>query len=117
MIRLVGEIGYQYFHSQENEWVVGVLGAVEASDKLELLAEVRSYSETFPNRGDVILNLGLRRSLGSKVKLLASAGTGLTSGQGTTSLYRLSRRSTVARSQVNERSCVSGKASPVRSGT
>jgi hypothetical protein len=52
-IRLVGEIGYQYFHSQDNEWVAGVLGAVEASDKLELLAEVRSYSETFPNRGDV----------------------------------------------------------------
>lgn len=83
-IRLVGEIGYQYFHSQENEWVVGVLGALEASDKLELLAEVRSYSETFVNRGDVIFNLGLRRSLGSKAKLLASAGTGLTNGQGTT---------------------------------
>lgn len=83
-IRLVGEVGYQYFRSQENEWVVGVLGALEASDTLELLVEVRSYSETFPNRGDVIMNLGLRRTLGSKVKLLASAGTGLTSGQGTT---------------------------------
>ena len=95
-IRLVGEIGYQYFHSQDNEWVVGVLGAVEASDKLELLAEVRSYSATFPNRGDVIFNLGLRRSLGSRVKLLASAGTGLTNGQGTTTLHCLSRHSTVA---------------------
>ena len=83
-IRLVGEVGYQYFRSQENEWVVGVLGSVEPTDTLELMAEVRSYSETFVNRGDVIFNLGLRRAFGSQVKLLASAGTGLTNGQGTT---------------------------------
>ena len=82
-IRLVGEVGYQYFHAQENEWVVGVLGALEASDTLELLAEVRSYSEKFLNGGDVILNVGLRRALGSD-KLLASAGTGLTNGPETT---------------------------------
>jgi hypothetical protein len=83
-IKLVGEIGYQFFRSQENEWVVGILGAVEPTDTLELMAEVRSYSETFVNRGDVILNFGLRRALGSKIKLLASAGTGLTNGEGTT---------------------------------
>jgi hypothetical protein len=81
---LIGEVGYQYFRAQENEWVVGILGALEVSDTLELMAEVRSYSEKFLNRGDVVLNLGLRRALSSKVKLLASAGTGLTNGPGTT---------------------------------
>jgi hypothetical protein len=81
---LVGEVGYQYFRAQENEWVVGVLGAWEVSDNLELMAEVRYFGEKFLNHGDVVLNLGLRRAVSSKVKLLASAGTGLTNGPGTT---------------------------------
>lgn len=84
-IKLIGEIGYQFFRSQANEWVVGMLGAVEPADSLELMAEVRSYSETFVNRGDVIVNFGLRRALGPKIKLLASAGTGLTNGAASTS--------------------------------
>ena len=83
--KLIGEVGYQYFRTQENEWVVGLLGALEVSDRLELLAEVRSFSEKFLNRGDVILNIGLRQALGSRVKLLASVGTGLTNGPDTTS--------------------------------
>ena len=62
-IRLVGEAGYQYFRTQENQLVVGVLGALEVSDALELLAEVRSYTERPVNRGEVLVNLGLRRAL------------------------------------------------------
>jgi hypothetical protein len=83
--KLIGEIGYQYFRTQENEWVVGLLGALEVSDKLELLAEARSFSEKFLNRGDVVLNVGLRRALSSRVKLLASVGTGLTNAPDATS--------------------------------
>jgi hypothetical protein len=83
-MRLIGEIGYQYLRAQDNEWVVGLLGALEVSDALELMAEVHSVSEKFLNHGDVVLNLGLRRVLSSKVKLLASVGTGLTSGPETT---------------------------------
>jgi hypothetical protein len=83
-IRLVGEVGYQYFRAQENQWVVGVLGSLEVADTLELLAEVRSYSEKFLNGGDLILNAGMRVALSSKVKLLASAGTGLTNAPGAT---------------------------------
>jgi len=75
--KLVGEVGYQYFRTQPNEWVVGVLGAIEASDKLELLAEVRTFSEKFLSNADVIINVGLRYALGSQFKLLASAGTGV----------------------------------------
>jgi hypothetical protein len=81
---LVGEVGYQYFHAQENEWVVGVLGALEVSDNLELMAEARCFSEKLLNRGDVVLNLGLRHALSPRVKLLASMGTGLTNGPGAT---------------------------------
>jgi len=83
-MRLIGEIGYQYLRAQENEWVVGLLGALEVSDALELMAEVHSIGEKFLNHGDVVVNLGLRRVLTSKVKLLASVGTGLTTGSETT---------------------------------
>ena len=77
-VKLVAEIGYQYFRTQENEWVAGLLGALGVSDDLELLAEVRSFSEKLLNRGDVVLNIGLRRTLSSHFKLLASVGAGLT---------------------------------------
>jgi hypothetical protein len=83
-VKLIGEVGYQYFRAQENEWVAGVLGALEVSDNLELMAELRYFGEKFLNHGDVVLNLGLRRALSSKVKLLASAGTGLTNAPGAT---------------------------------
>ena len=78
--RLIGELGYQYFRARENDWVVGLLGAVEVSEGLELLAEVRSFSEKLLYGSDVVVNLGLRRALGSRFKLLASVGTGLTNG-------------------------------------
>ena len=78
--KLVGELGYQYFRAKENEWVVGLLGALEVSDALELMAEVRSFGEKLLNGGDVVVNLGLRRALSSRVRLLASVGTGLNNG-------------------------------------
>jgi len=88
-VKVVGEMGYQYFHGEQNEWVVGILGSVQASDPLELMAEVRIFSanlsENLINRGDVILNVGLRHALGSNFKLLASVGTGLSNGPQATS--------------------------------
>ncbi len=83
--KLVGEVGYQYFRTQDNEWVVGILGAVQASENLELMAELRSVSERFLNRGDVVLNIGLRQRLSDRFKLLASVGTGLGNGPEATS--------------------------------
>lgn len=82
--KLIAEVGYQYFRTQENEWVVGLLGALEVSDTLELLAEVRSFSEKLLNRGDVVVNVGLRQALSHRIRLLASVGTGLTNGPETT---------------------------------
>jgi hypothetical protein len=84
-LKLVGEVGYQYFRTQHNAWVVGLLGWVQASDSLELMAEVRSFSQKFLNQGDVIVNVGLRQRLSEKFKLLASVGTGLTNTPGATS--------------------------------
>ena len=82
-IKLIGELGYQYFRTQENEWVAGLLGALEVSDALEVMAEVRSFSENLLNHGDVVVNLGLRQALSPRVKLLASVGTGLTNNPDT----------------------------------
>jgi hypothetical protein len=84
-IKLVGEVGYQYFRAEPNEWVVGLLGSLQASEPLELMAEVRVFSQNFVNRGDVIVNVGLRHALGSRFKLLASMGTGVSSGPQATS--------------------------------
>jgi hypothetical protein len=79
-VKLVGEAGYQYFRAREDEWVVGVLGAMQASENLEIMAEVRSFSHRFLNGGDVIANAGLRQTLNPKIKLVASVGTGLNNG-------------------------------------
>jgi hypothetical protein len=76
-IAVVGELGYQYLDAAKNDWVAGILGAFEVTRTLELLAEAHSVGESFMNRGDVIGNVGLRQQLGSQIKLLASAGTGL----------------------------------------
>ncbi|MEO8631657.1 MAG: hypothetical protein ABI612_26720, partial [Betaproteobacteria bacterium] len=62
-LTVVGEVGYQYFRTEDDGWVVGVLGAVQATDALELMAEVRSFSPKFLNRGDVVFNVGLRQTL------------------------------------------------------
>lgn len=77
---LLVEAGYQYLRTQPDEWVFGLLGAYDWSDRLELLAEVRSFSESLHHRADVVANVGLRHSLGRRFKLLASIGTGLSNG-------------------------------------
>ena len=76
-IKLVGEAGYQYFHAGDNEWVFGVLAAMQVSGKLELLAEVRSFSDKLLNNADVIGNVGFRHALTDSLKLVGSVGTGL----------------------------------------
>ena len=85
LVKVVGELGYQYFRSQEDQWVLGLLGAVDASDSLELMAEVRGFSEKPLSRGDWILNFGLRWAMRTNFKLLASMGTGVSTGPHTTS--------------------------------
>lgn len=76
-VKLVGEVGYQYFHAKDNEWVVGLLGAMQVSEKLEVMAEVRSFSEKLLDGGDVVANVGFRQTLTPTLKLTASVGTGL----------------------------------------
>jgi hypothetical protein len=79
-VRLIAEVGYQYSRGQKNEWMAGILGALEVSKTLELLAEMRSISKTFLSGGDVIANVGFRQELGARVKLMASAGPLLRGG-------------------------------------
>lgn len=78
--KLIGEFGYQYFRTLDSEWVVGLLGVRKVSDALELMAEVRSFSQNLLNHGDVVVNVGLRQALVPRVRLLASVGTGFTNG-------------------------------------
>jgi hypothetical protein len=79
-IRLVVEIGYQYLRKEKDQWVAGLLAAFEPAEGMEVLAELRSLSSRFLTSGDLILNVGLRKDLGSHWKLLASAGTGINNG-------------------------------------
>jgi hypothetical protein len=79
-VALVGEVGYQWLHDSPDEWVYGVLGAFQASDNLQLLAEIHGTATSGLNGWDPLINVGLRRNLDDRFKLLASIGTGLTSG-------------------------------------
>jgi hypothetical protein len=83
-ITVVSEVGYQYWSEQPNEWVAGLLGAIEVSKQLELMAEIRSVSERFLSGADLIVNVGLRQEVVRHLKLLAAAGTGLRSGPDST---------------------------------
>jgi hypothetical protein len=83
-ITLVSEVGYQYWSEQPNAWVAGLLGAIEVSKQLELMAEIRSVSERFLSGADLIVNVGLRQEVVRHLKLLAAAGTGLRSGPDST---------------------------------
>jgi len=83
-IALVTEVGYQYWSEQPNQWVAGLLGSVEVTKQLELLAELHSTSEHFLSGGDLVVNVGLRHQIAGHFKLLAAAGTGLRSGNDTT---------------------------------
>lgn len=74
------EVGYQYSRILPDEWVFGLLGAFYWLEDLELLAEVRRFSETLHSRADVVANVGLRRALGPGFRLLASIGTGVSNG-------------------------------------
>jgi hypothetical protein len=84
-LRLVGEIGYQVLRGAQDEWVFGILGALPASERLELLSEIRVTGPNLSSGSDVVLNLGLRQELTPHFKLLASAGTGLNNGPNRTS--------------------------------
>jgi hypothetical protein len=83
-ITLASEIGYQYWSLQPNEWVAGVLGAIEVTKQLELMAEIRSASEHFLSGGDLIANIGLRQEIVRHLKLIAAVGSGLRNGIDTT---------------------------------
>ena len=83
-VSLVAELGYQFLHDARNEWVYGLLGAFRVSEALELLAEIHGTTDSRPNNWDSVVNVGLRRSLTDRLKLLASVGTGLNNEAETT---------------------------------
>ena len=101
--RLVGEVGYQYFRAQENQWVVGVLGSLEVSDTLELLAEVRSYSEKFLNGGDLILERRDAPDAELQGEAARIRGHWAQQRPGNHDLHRLSRSSSITRGEIGQR--------------
>jgi len=86
VLKLVGEVGYEFRHADANQWAAGVLAAFHVSDALEVLAEVRSVGPQFLKHSDVVVNIGLRYELGSHLKLLAAIGSGVTNVPDSTSV-------------------------------
>jgi hypothetical protein len=84
-LQVVGEVGYEVMRSAENEWVLGILGALAVSERFELLSEVHITGSKLFSESDVILNFGFRQELTPYLRLLASAGTGLNNGPNRTS--------------------------------
>jgi hypothetical protein len=75
-VKVVTEVGYQYFHDAKDEWVAGLLGAFQLSEKVEVMAEARLFTERPFDFSDVILNAGFRAKLGEHMKLLGAMGFG-----------------------------------------
>ncbi len=75
-VKLIGELGYRHLRTQPDEWVVGLLAAIDASESLELMMEIHRVSEKLLSGSDMVLNVGLRTPLSSRFRLLASVGTG-----------------------------------------
>jgi hypothetical protein len=84
-LRMVGEIGYQVLRGGNNERVLGILGGLLVSERLELMSEIHVTGAKLFSGSDVVLNFGLRQELTPHLKLLASAGAGLNSGSDRTS--------------------------------
>ena len=82
---MVAEIGYQVLRGEDDEWILGILGALPVSERFELLSEIHIAGPKLTSQSDVVLNFGFRQELTSHFKLLASAGTGLNNGPNRTS--------------------------------
>jgi len=78
-LQLVGEAGYEFVHEANDILIYGLLVSVEISEQSDLLAEVHG-NRSRDGGSESVINLGMRRSLTDRVRLLASAGTGLGDG-------------------------------------
>lgn len=85
-VAVVAEAGHEFLHDANDEWVYGLLGALQPSDNLELMAELHGTAESGSSNPDSLVNVGLRERLSDHLKLLASVGTGLASGPDSTRL-------------------------------
>ena len=76
-LRLVGEVGYRFQREAHDELVYGLLTAMELSGQFEIIAELYATAPRGGGRTDSIVQVGLRRSIAERMRLLASVGTGL----------------------------------------
>lgn len=72
--KLDAEVGDTLDFRGRNEWLYGLLGAINLTRKLEFMAEIHGVS-TFDREGDTLtLNVGARQELSEHVTLLFSIG-------------------------------------------
>ena len=83
---MVLEVGYERRHSDPGEWKFGALGAIEISQTMEVMGELRRAQEKFLGGGETIMNVGVKARLSENAKLLAALGKGLGRGADSPSL-------------------------------
>jgi hypothetical protein len=73
-ISLNPEFGYVFHEYEDNEWIYGLALGYEASECLDLLAEVSGVTGQDFEDDELVFNLGARRELSEVNTLLLSAG-------------------------------------------
>ena len=85
-VAVVAEAGHEFLHHANDEWIYGLLGALQPTDNLELMAEIHGSAESGWGNSNSLVNVGLRERVTDQLKLLASVGTGLDNGPDSTRL-------------------------------
>jgi hypothetical protein len=85
---LDGELGYQYYEHDRNQWAGGPVIGYLLNDRVELIGEARMICDKDFRSNNLILDAGTRISLiEDHLQLLLDAGRGLRNGDDSPHLY------------------------------
>lgn len=78
--KLDTELGYNFIQHSSGEFNYGVVLGYEASENVELLAEIHGISQQYFEEGDLIFNVGGRVKMTDNVSLIFAAGRSFLGG-------------------------------------
>jgi hypothetical protein len=76
------EAAYNIVESDKDEWLYGLAGGYDATDRLELLVELHGIAERDFAEDELVFQLGLRQHMAEHFTLLAALGRGLRWAEG-----------------------------------
>jgi len=86
-LELDGEVGYQYYEHQRDQWAGGPIVGYNLTERIELLGEARFVFDESFRSNDLILDAGARVDLIEHVQFLFAAGRSVRNGDDSSRLY------------------------------